>query len=82
MNLALAIIILLRATTAIGATTFMQHKSPVEMLWPIHGLYILTRWLAGLAVPAVFIYMTHDCIRRRATQSATGSSGPMPSARR
>ena len=42
------------------------------MLWPIHGLYILTRWLVGLAVPAVFIYMTHDCIRRRATQSATG----------
>ena len=33
---------------------------------------MLTRWLVGLAIPAVFVYMTHDCIKRRATQSATG----------
>jgi hypothetical protein len=33
---------------------------------------MLTRWLVGLALPAVFVYMAHDCIKRRATQSATG----------
>ena len=31
-----------------------------------------TRWLVGLLVPAVFVYMAHDCIKRRSTQSATG----------
>jgi hypothetical protein len=42
------------------------------MLWGAFGVYMLTRWLVGLAVPAVFVYMAHDCIKRRATQSATG----------
>ena len=28
--------------------------------------------LVGLGVPAAFVYMAHDCIRRRSTQSATG----------
>ena len=32
----------------------------------------MPRWLVGLLVPAVFIYMADDCIRRRSTQSATG----------
>ena len=38
----------------------------------MHGLLILTRVLVGLAIPIVFIYMAQDCIKRRATQSATG----------
>ena len=42
------------------------------MLWGAHGLIIATRWFVGLLVPLIFIYMAHDCIRRRATQSATG----------
>jgi hypothetical protein len=33
---------------------------------------MLTRWAVGLGVPAAFIYMAHDCIRRRSTQAATG----------
>jgi hypothetical protein len=36
------------------------------------GLFVITRWLVGLVIPAVFIYMAYDCIKRRATQSATG----------
>ena len=36
------------------------------------GLLVGTRWFVGLIVPAVFVYMAHDCIRRRSTQSATG----------
>jgi hypothetical protein len=41
-------------------------------IWLRDGLFILTRWLVGLMVPAVFVYMAHDCIKRRSTQSATG----------
>ena len=50
----------------------MNAQHPVENLWPWFGLYIMTRWLVGLAVPAVFVYMAQDCINRRSTQSATG----------
>ena len=31
-----------------------------------------TRWAVGLLVPAMFVYMAHDCIKRRSTQAATG----------
>jgi hypothetical protein len=72
LNLALAGALVLRAATAVGAVLLVNARQPVEMLWPVHGLYVLTRWLVGLAVPAVFVYMAHDCVRRRSTQSATG----------
>lgn len=51
---------------------FINQAHPVDRLWPRYGLLIGTRWLVGLALPAVFVYMAHDCIKRRATQSATG----------
>jgi hypothetical protein len=41
-------------------------------VWLRDGLFVLTRWLVGILVPAVFLYMAHDCIKRRSTQSATG----------
>ncbi|MCE9589341.1 MAG: hypothetical protein K8S99_02320 [Planctomycetes bacterium] len=33
---------------------------------------ITARYAVGLAVPLVFTWMTHDCVKRRANQSATG----------
>ena len=72
LNLALAGTLGLRVVTAVGVVLLVQRRQPVEMLWPVHGLYVLTRWFVGLAVPAVFVYMAHDCVRRRSTQSATG----------
>jgi hypothetical protein len=42
------------------------------MFWGRDGLYVVTRWLVGFLVPTMFVYMVHDCIKRRATQSATG----------
>ena len=33
---------------------------------------VLARYAVGLIVPALFITMTYDCVRRRANQSATG----------
>ncbi len=33
---------------------------------------ITARWLVGLVVPALFVAMIYDCVKRRANQSATG----------
>jgi hypothetical protein len=72
LNLALVTTTFLRAAMAIGGVLALQAWRPVETLWAFHGFFILTRWLVGLAVPLVFLYMAHDCIKRRSTQSATG----------
>jgi hypothetical protein len=72
LTLVLAGVLAGRVLIAVGLVLLLHRLWPVEMLWGIHGLLMLTRWLVGLALPAVFIYMVHDCIRRRATQSATG----------
>lgn len=72
LNLCVAVAIVLRTVSAVAVALLLDRAQPMEMLWGIHGLMIGTRWLVGLIVPAVFIYMAHDCIRRRSTQSATG----------
>jgi hypothetical protein len=72
LNLTLAAVLAARCVMAVPLVLVLQSLRPIEMLWGLHGLLILVRWLVGLAVPAVFVYMAHDCIRRRATQSATG----------
>jgi hypothetical protein len=72
LNASLAIVTLLRLGCATIGVYALNALHPVRMLWGIHGLLMLTRWLVGLALPILFIYMAHDCIRRRATQSATG----------
>jgi len=72
VSLALAWALAARAAIAIGLVLLLQSRRPVEMLWTLYGLYAGTRWLVGLAVPAAFVYMAHDCIRRRHTQAATG----------
>ncbi len=72
MNAALALVAFVRLLTATAGVYFLNAAHPMRMLFGVHGLLMLTRWLVGLAVPFVFIYMAHDCIRRRATQSATG----------
>jgi hypothetical protein len=72
LNASLALVAVARLLTATLAVYYLNSLHPMKMLWGIHGLLMLTRWLVGLAVPFVFIYMAHDCIKRRATQSATG----------
>lgn len=72
LNRALALTLAGRMLLAVAVAMLLQRWRPLEMLWGVHGLLILTRWLVGLALPALFVYMAHDCIRRRATQSATG----------
>ena len=72
LNLLLASALVYRVMTAVVLVLILQSIRPIYMFWGYYGLYILTRWFVGLAIPAVFVYMTHDCIKRRATQSATG----------
>ena len=67
LNLFVAAMVFLRANLAGVATVIMPRE-----IWQRDGLFILTRWLVGILVPAIFIYMAHDCIKRRSTQSATG----------
>jgi uncharacterized membrane protein YgdD (TMEM256/DUF423 family) len=71
LNLALAGALALRIVVGIAAVV-LQSRHPTELFWPRFGLLVGTRWLFGLVVPAVFVYMAHDCIKRRSTQSATG----------
>ena len=72
LNAALAGVLVVRALGATAGVLALHQWRPLEMLWSVHGLMMITRWLVGLAVPAVFVYMAHDCIKRRSTQAATG----------
>ena len=72
INSILAGTLIWRTLIAVGGAMLLQHYRQIYLLWGQYGLFILTRWLVGLLVPAVFVYMAHDCIKRRSTQSATG----------
>src|SRR5688572_3867676 len=72
LNRMLAGVLIVRALAATAGALVLQQWRPLEMLWGVHGLMMITRWLVGLVVPAVFVYMAHDCIKRRSTQAATG----------
>jgi hypothetical protein len=65
-------VMILRILCAAGLTMLLQWRRPIAGLWPVHGFLIVTRWVVGLLVPFVFALMAHECIGRRATQSATG----------
>jgi hypothetical protein len=67
LNLFVVGMLFLRANLA-GIATFVMPRE----IWLRDGLFILTRWLVGILVPAAFLFMAHDCIKRRSTQSATG----------
>ena len=71
MNLVFAGVLMLRMFFGICAM-LMEQRWPIELFWTRQAFLVGVRWLAGLLAPAVFVYMTHDCIKRRSTQSATG----------
>jgi hypothetical protein len=72
MNRLLGLELLLSFLISTVGVEWMQYRHPVEMLWMRIGFYAAVRWLVGLIVPLALVYMTGVCIRRRATQSATG----------
>jgi uncharacterized membrane protein YgdD (TMEM256/DUF423 family) len=67
LNLRLAATLAVRAVLAGAATAMLSRE-----VFMRDGLFVIMRWLVGVVVPAVFVYMAHDCIKRRSTQSATG----------
>jgi len=71
LNLAVAALLVMRLGLS-GVAVGLLWEFPTELFWARYGLLLITRWLVGLLVPAIFIYMAQDCIRRRSTQSATG----------
>ncbi len=44
--------------------------SSLSQMWD--QVMMASRYFVGLLVPAVFVYMVHDCVKRSANQSATG----------
>jgi hypothetical protein len=72
LNLVLAGVVGVRLLTAVGVVLLLHAWRPVAMLWGLYGLLIVTRWVVGMGVAGLLIYMADDCIRRRSTQSATG----------
>ncbi len=72
MNGTLAWCMIVRAVIAVGGTMIMVQIRPIDEFWLRWGFSIFVRWFVGLLVPGVFVFMAHDCIKRRSNQSATG----------
>ena len=72
----LGILLLLRAAASVifGLMPHLRSMGDVESaagkLWPL--MMIITRYAVGLLVTGIFTWMTYDCVKRRANQSATG----------
>lgn len=67
----------LLAARAVGSLALALWPYYTHGPWPwgspeSYALMITTRYLVGLVVPGVFLYMVYDCVQRRANQSATG----------
>ena len=72
--LALAVLLAARAILSgvFGLWPYLAAEQPrrIDHVWTV--MMITARYLVGLVVPAVFLYMIYDCVQRRANQSATG----------
>ncbi len=70
--LMLAALLLLRAifSAIFGIAPWLGAEKTGSQLWLM--MMIVARYAVGLLVTAIFTWMTYDCVRRRANQSATG----------
>ena len=68
----LALLLVLRTVSSVvfGLVPYLADPPTGGKLWPM--MMIVTRYLVGVVVTAVFTYMVYDCVKRRANQSATG----------
>jgi hypothetical protein len=61
----------LALSAAVGLWPYLNAESGgAGRAWNV--TFIAARFGVGLIVPLVFTYMVHDCVKRRANQSATG----------
>ena len=70
--LMLAVLLVLRAVTsvALGLVPWIGSEKIGSQLWMM--MIIIARFAVGLLVTIIFTWMTYDCVKRRANQSATG----------
>jgi hypothetical protein len=70
----LAVVLLVRTADSLvfGALAYWNKGPMIEGSHSWNLMMITARYAVGLIVPAVFLYMIYDCVRRRANQSATG----------
>jgi len=70
--LLLAALLALRliASLALGLFPWLGSERTGSQLWVI--MTMTARYAVGFLVTGAFVYMTHDCVKRRANQSATG----------
>jgi hypothetical protein len=72
LTLMLAVLLALRAvgSIALGLLPWLNAPREGSPMWAI--MIMTARYAVGLLAPGLFAYMTYDCVRRRANQSATG----------
>jgi len=72
--LVLAAVLAARAVFSLvfGLWPYLQAEDVPRAARMWNVVIITGRYAAGLAVPAVFLWMTYDCVQRRANQSVTG----------
>ncbi len=57
--------------TLFGLWPFWALETPaLNLMWTT--VMVTARYAVGLIVPGIFLFMTYDCVKRRANQSATG----------
>ena len=73
----IAILLIIRTALSVGFGLIpyltpwdMSQNIPTTRMWPV--LMMRARYAVGIVVPGVFVYMIHDCVKRRSNQSATG----------
>jgi len=66
------LVVRLLASLGFGLLPWWQGPAAggIEAMWA--SVMVASRYGVGIAVPAIFLWMTHDCVRRVANQSATG----------
>ncbi len=69
--LALLLAVRLLVSLVTGAWPAMRQQD-VQPLSSWSVMLMTARYGVGLVVPGAFVYMIHDCVKRRANQSATG----------
>jgi hypothetical protein len=68
----IAVLLLLRTLGSVvfGLIPWLNRPPSNHNLWPT--MLVTTRFAVGILVAGIFTYMIHDCVKRRANQSATG----------
>ena len=68
--LGVLLVIRLLLSALLAGWPYFENDQLVYRPWDV--MMMTTRYLVGLVVPGLFVYMIYDCVKRRVNQSATG----------